>query len=505
MRLRAWLNRLGVGNKASSAEVGSFPVAAFWRTICSLKQPVLLVKDGFQIIAATDEAHELLGSRNANEIALLLKEGLDPHTLSRIQMAIANPVAMVTELPLRLHTTGLLVTANVTVSTLPEYPELHAALLFLKDTRNPAIPSWVQTSRDLLGKLSLPAWVVAADGSVAFSNAAFSEFPLEAIRAKAGERESVPHLTRLLENLVTQPAQVRSSQVLTDETYALGHFGKWRVLHFPMRSRVGERMVGVVAMPLAQPRQSRSKIDRDAATHPGAAVLGQDALTQVLQVREAERTALAREIHDSLGQELTVVKLELARLYNMVVGTGIGTQLMTEHFQSVRQLVDNVAKTARRIAYEMRQDLATVQGLSHTVQQMVQDLRGRMGMQIQFELLPGWIEPEKGMARHIHRCLQELLNNVSKHAKADRCLVRMGFSASTYWLEVRDDGVGMPADSSNSSIGLRSLKERAEIYGGLVRTQTRPDVGGTFVRLEFPERRSSPLQNSGAMALGNES
>ncbi|WP_060192575.1 histidine kinase [Burkholderia ubonensis] len=495
MGLRAWFKRLYARQGGTSTEATTFPVEVFWRSVCNLKQPVLLVKgDGLQVLAATEEAHELFDSRNTKEISGLLRSGLDPHTLSRIQIAVANPVALVSDLPMRMQNPDVYVNVSVTVSPLPEYPEKNAALLFLKDNRNQsAVMGGTRMMTELLSRLPLPAWVVDTAGRVVFSNAAFPKFPLEVLKVEPSSEGSdsgeLTELMHLQNELAMFPARVRNTMALADHVYDLGPFGPWRVLHFPFSSQVGEGSVGVVAMPL-ESRATRLDDASDDARLRG--VVGQETLTHVLQIKEAERTALAREIHDSLGQELTVLKLELRRLYTMVIGTSTASTQVLEHFQSVRELVDKLAKTARRIAFEMRQDLVNVKGLAHSVQELVLDLRNRLGLQIQLEITPGWVEPEQGMAHHMHRSLQEMLNNVSKHAKANRCLVKMGRDETAYWLEVRDDGVGMPAVRKTRSIGLRSLTERAELYGGKVVIQTRPAVDGTLVRMELRERRKSP-------------
>lgn len=494
MGILGWGKKLVRRVCGGEAPVAAFPIAVFWRSVCNLKQPVLLVRDGLQVLEATDEAYELLGVRTTEGIYNLLKVGLEQQALARIQMAVENPVATATELPVRIEIPGGYLSVTVTVSTLPAYPEQKTALVYLKDNSNPALPLWERISRDVLSRIPLPAWVVAPEGDIVFSNGSFAQFPLKFVRTEMKTQDGIPagpvreDMERLLESLESAPSEVRRTAALVDAEYNLGPYGKWRLVHFPLKCRTGESIVGVLAMPLDA--VSNKPCDEFADSSAFVGLMGQDALTHVLQVKEAERTALAREIHDSLGQELTVLKLEMRRLYNMVLGTGHSSAPVIEHFDSVRQLVDDLAKTARRIAYEMRQDLSSVHGLSHSVQEMILSLRERMGLQLQLELMPGWIEPEQGMAHHLKRSLQEMLNNVSKHSGAGRCLVRMGLSDTTYWLEVRDDGVGMGPERQYQSIGLRSLGERAEIYGGQVSIQTRPEVEGTLVRVEMHERRT---------------
>jgi signal transduction histidine kinase len=296
--------------------------------------------------------------------------------------------------------------------------------------------------------------------------------------------DELERLGELRADLTDLPAKVRNGDSISSHIYDLGVDGRWNVLHFPLESRDGDGFVGILALSL-EPAGAVRRAGRSGD-------LGSGALTQMLAVKEAERTLLAREIHDSLGQQFTVLKLAMHRLSSLVLGANTASAEVIQQFESVRQLVDSLAKAARRIAFEMREDSAAMQGLGNSIHELVVDLRTRLGIQIQFELAPGFVEPEPKLAQNMHRSVQELLNNVSKHAKASRCLVRMGLDVNTYWLEVQDDGVGMPSHVKTRSMGLRSMKERADLYGGKVTFTTRPDVEGTLVRMELPERRMQP-------------
>jgi signal transduction histidine kinase len=491
MGLQAWFERLVPRKSGTAVESSTFPVEVFWRSVCSLKQPVLLVTGAsvLKVLAATEEAHALLGCSNAAEISNLVHSGLDPHTLSRIQIAVANPGNIVNDLPIRMQTSDNYVTVNVSVSALPEYPEKNAALLFLKDSKDSLYPAWSSLTRDLLSVMPHPCWVVDAAGSTVFSNAAFGGSPMDVLRARTSASQSrdlaeLEQLGALRADLKDRPAQVRNGDSIASHIYDLGVDGRWDVLHFPLTSRDGEGFVGVMALSL-EPREGMRYVIQNGA-------LGKQELQRMLAVKEAERTMLAREIHDSLGQQFTVLKLAMRRLDKLVLGSNTASAEAVQQFQSVRALVDSLAKAARRIAFEMREDNVTLQGLAHSIHELVSDLRTRLGIQIQFELAPGFVEPEQKLAQNMHRSVQELLNNVSKHAKASRCLVRMGLDENTYWLEVQDNGVGMPSHLKTRSMGLRSMKERADLYGGKVIFTTRPDVEGTLARMELPERRIPP-------------
>jgi signal transduction histidine kinase len=451
---------------------------------------VLLVTGGsvLTVQAATEQAHALLGCRNATEIGNLFHSGLDPHILSRIQIAVANSGAIANDLPVRMQTSDKYVTVNVSVSPLPEYPEKNAALLFLKDSREVLLPSWSGITREMLSYLPNPCWVVDSAGSTVFSNAAFGGSPMDVLRARSSPSTRDPseleRLSELRADLKDLPSKARNAESVSSHIYDLGVDGRWNVLHFPLASRDGDGFVCVLALSLEPAGAARRAGE--------AGVLGQEALTQMLAAKDAERTMLAREIHDSLGQQFTVLKLAMHQLSSLVLAANPPSAEVIQQFESVRQLVDTLAKAARRIAFEMREDSVQLQGLGNSIHEMVAELRTRLGIQIQFELAPGFVEPEKKMAQNMHRSVQELLHNVSKHAKASRCLVRMGRVGDTYWLEVQDNGVGMPAHVKTRSMGLRSMKERADLYGGTVKFTTRPDVEGTLVRMELPERRAQP-------------
>nr|WP_254226354.1 histidine kinase [Burkholderia multivorans] len=220
--------------------------------------------------------------------------------------------------------------------------------------------------------------------------------------------------------------------------------------------------------------------------------MSQADLTEILQAREAERASLAREVHDSLGQELTGLKMDVRQLHNLVMNSGNPSMVVLGKLQSIRAHVDTLVASARNIAYAMKADPVGVKGLAHAAHELVLGIRARMGLQIQLEIMPGWVEPDKKIAHHMHRSLQEMLNNVSKHAKATHCLVQLGFDGGKYGLEVRDDGVGIPAEVATGinirSMGLKNLKERADLCGGQLFFKTRPDVEGTVMRIELPVR-----------------
>ncbi len=494
----AWLKARGRAREEGFPTLTMTPDTV-WRSVVSLRQPVLLIRCApLEVLQASEKALDLLGVHSLQAVRDILVDALDAPMLTRLDMALAG-AALFEHLPVRFRGTHVDRAVRLTVSALPDYPGPSTGFLFLVPEHPDELPMWPGLARELMMRLPYPVWLTDSRGLVTQANSAFQEFPVPLNSDRPLEARTPEDVVLLREGrdiLLNLPGKVRASPTLSDVTLTLNAMGTWRVLHFALNPSDAHGLVcaiamriGVVPLPVVEPDLSEL-----------STLMPPEVLEKVVQVRERERQDLGREIHDSLGQELTVLRLEMRRLSNLVQGSGLANETVMEHIRSVKSQTDKLALSARRIAYELRQESITANGLVGAIQDLVLDLRQRVGIATQFELSPGWLEPEDGMANHLRRSLQEMLNNVSKHAKASRCMVRLGLTDQRFWLEVHDDGVGMRAEGKSASIGLNSLRERAEIYAGTVTIRSRPDIDGTLVRIEFVERRWPP----GARASGTQ-
>lgn len=209
-------------------------------------------------------------------------------------------------------------------------------------------------------------------------------------------------------------------------------------------------------------------------------------------VREELRMGLARDVHDNLGQEITVLRLALSKFHRdfPVVQN---SPSMAENFDFLLSQAEKIAQATRRVAYELRQDTVAVKGLAVAAGQLVTSVQERSGLQGCLEVSSDWVEPQHGMENHLYRSLQELLNNMTKHSQASRFKVRLYWVQHICHLEVSDNGVGMSlgqvVNLPSAHVGLRSLRERAAIFGGTVTMRSRPEVDGFQVVIALPERR----------------
>jgi len=214
------------------------------------------------------------------------------------------------------------------------------------------------------------------------------------------------------------------------------------------------------------------------------------ALTSRLQfLREEERTHLAREIHDHLGQLLTALSLDL-RLVERRAANVAEPELraaLVSKTTSARQLADETISAVQKIATELRPAILDRLGLEAAIESEADAFQSRTGVNCRCTLPATQVALTNGQATAIFRVFQEILTNVARHAHASNLTVRLQPQDHALLLEVEDDGVGLqPGDIANpTSLGLLGMKERVAILGGKI-TFGRKNERGTRVVVEIP-------------------
>jgi signal transduction histidine kinase len=258
----------------------------------------------------------------------------------------------------------------------------------------------------------------------------------------------------------------------------------------------GGTMIGRVVMeqgrrPVVSSRDQRLLGDlvRLAAAAMVNAELGRElqAIRERLVVtREEERSRLRRELHDGLGPLLGGVKLRLETARNLAArDPGRSLALLDAAIDDQSEVIHEI----RRIVHDLRPPALDDLGLVRALEQQAARLTGG-GLTIEVTGdLPRALPPAVEVAAY--RIVSEALTNTTRHAGAGNATVRLGHDDRMLRLDVRDDGVGIPADAVGG-VGLRSLRERAAELGGTVEI-ARPDGGGTVIRAALP---LSPAQTT---------
>ncbi|MEK6373302.1 MAG: response regulator [Acidobacteriota bacterium] len=187
---------------------------------------------------------------------------------------------------------------------------------------------------------------------------------------------------------------------------------------------------------------------------------------RVLSIQEDERTHLAREIHDNLGQLLTALKIDVSRLAQM---SAAGEPAPPRLVAGLLPLIDSTMETMVRIVSELRPSRIGEMGLAAAIEKRVADFQARTGIMCTLSC-PVKLNFRDDVAIAMYRILEEALTNVARHSGAARAEVRLARKGAQVVLKVRDYGRGIrDADGlAAGAYGLIGMKERALILGGTV-------------------------------------
>lgn len=201
-------------------------------------------------------------------------------------------------------------------------------------------------------------------------------------------------------------------------------------------------------------------------------------------VREEERTRIARELHDELGQTLTAIRMNLRQLGRLA---GAGHTGMHERIDAVEAIVEDAMLSVRRISQELHPRILDTLGLGGAIEWEAGEFRKRMGIRCRCAVPADDIPLSESAKTHIYRLFQEAMTNISRHARATAVEVALDWDGTALTLQVSDNGVGIRGEALvGNTLGLTGMKERAAQIGGGLTISTAPVVKGTCVALRVP-------------------
>jgi PAS domain S-box-containing protein len=206
-------------------------------------------------------------------------------------------------------------------------------------------------------------------------------------------------------------------------------------------------------------------------------------------VQEEEQRRIAREIHDEMGQALTVLKFDLAFILRQFAGAIDGAQreAFLSRVASMEESVGNIIKQMQNIAGSLRPTLLDDLGLDAAMQWFAEDFGTRTGIHVDLDLAGDVSLAEPRLGTAVFRIMQEALTNVARHAQATRVAVTMQVSEGALLLTVADNGRGVTGKElgRQDALGLLGMRERAESVGAQLIIEGVPGQG-TTVRLRVP-------------------
>jgi PAS domain S-box-containing protein len=207
-------------------------------------------------------------------------------------------------------------------------------------------------------------------------------------------------------------------------------------------------------------------------------------LTEHLQnIREQERAHMAREIHDELGQLLTVLKMDVSWLNKRVSTT---EPAIREKFTELLDMLDTTVKTVRRITSELRPTLLDDLGLVAAIEWHLEEFEKRSGISKEFKSSVTEVTIHDSMKIGLFRILQESLTNVARHSQAEKVNVGLDKNNGHIILKITDNGKGFDTTrNTKKTLGLLGMKERTEMMGGEYHIISKPGEG-TVVEVKVP-------------------
>ncbi len=210
--------------------------------------------------------------------------------------------------------------------------------------------------------------------------------------------------------------------------------------------------------------------------------------THLVNIREEERIAVAHELHDELGQQLTALKMNISWLSKKLTETDETTD---NKVKEILSLIDDAVKTIRRISSELRPGILDDLGLIAAMDWQVREFQKKSGIAVHFSVMGNATDSKGETATGLYRILQESLTNVMRHAQAENINVILENGEDAITLSISDDGIGFDPElmKKNRTLGLLGMNERIRIMGGTFEIESKPGDGAT-INVSVPNKPS---------------
>jgi two-component system sensor histidine kinase UhpB len=324
------------------------------------------------------------------------------------------------------------------------------------------LPQSPDNLRLIIDTIPTMAWTVRPDGAVDFVNKRWLDYAGLSLEEEIEQPTRVIHpedLPRVMEKWLGDMAAGKPSEDEMRLRQADGEYRWFLVRTVPLRDELGNivKWFGT-STEIEDRKKAEDALQRSLEELRALAA-------RLQSVREEERTRLARQFHDELGQALTGIVLESASLIRELPE---GAKQQSNRAESIMKLADETIQTVRRISTELRPGILDDLGLRAAVEWAVKEFQSRTGTNCRLDLPEDDIVIDQEPATALFRILQEALTNVARHANATQVNVRLAKEEGTLILEVHDNGKGINSQelSAGRSLGILGMRERALILGG---------------------------------------
>jgi PAS domain S-box-containing protein len=222
-----------------------------------------------------------------------------------------------------------------------------------------------------------------------------------------------------------------------------------------------------------------------------------DETVRLMKIQDEERRRIARDLHDSAGQTLTVLGLSIAQLIQNA--ERVAPQLAKEGRQ-IEEIVQQLHSEIRTTSYLLHPPLLDEAGLTSALDWYVQGVGERSGVAIELVFSDGFARLPADMELAIFRVVQECLTNIHRHSESKTAFIRIASENGSVCIEVRDEGKGISPErmveieARGSGVGIAGIRERLRQFGGTMKIES--DQTGTRVlaTIALPKVAAAPVE-----------
>lgn len=205
---------------------------------------------------------------------------------------------------------------------------------------------------------------------------------------------------------------------------------------------------------------------------------------QIQSIREEEKSRIAREVHDQLGQTLTALKIDTIQMEKKIPAN---LPDLKSQAKSMTKVVDDTIKNVQHIAMELRPPILDAFGICEAIAWQAGEYRDKLGLHFDLDCLHKHLDLEKDLQTALFRIFQESVTNIVRHANATQVQVRMNYDHGKLIFGISDNGVGIKKEAAENpeSLGLVGIKERIYGWKGEVEIEGAPGKG-TKIKVIIP-------------------
>jgi PAS domain S-box-containing protein len=298
-------------------------------------------------------------------------------------------------------------------------------------------------------------------------------------------RSLAPQMKRWLEQVAATGNPVLNRELSGGKPGSPGELAHWITSYFPVVSQNGQlRQIGAAMVDITERRRAEEALSESEDTLRRLSA-------QLIRIQDEERRRLARELHDSVGQCLAALKINLEVLHSSPRTPVPGEKEMRALSEAL-MLTDQCLNETRTISHLLHPPLLDRVGLPSALRWYVDGFVERSGIRVRLDIPPDFLRLSPDLETTLFRIVQESLTNIHRHSGSPTAEIRMSVDAESVALEVTDHGSGIPPERLHRcngnravpGVGIAGMRERVRQFGGQM--EVRSSNQGTTVRVKLP-------------------